>query len=35
MADGHELLHDDEWRDALAANFNGLIPDLLPDDGGC
>ncbi len=34
MADEHELLHDDEWRDALAANFNGLIPDLLPDTLG-
>ena len=27
MAAGHELLRGDEWRDALAANFNGLIPD--------
>jgi AraC-like DNA-binding protein len=34
MADGHELLHDDEWRDALAANFNGLIPDLQRDVAG-
>jgi hypothetical protein len=25
MAEGHELLRDDEWRIALAANFNGLI----------
>jgi AraC-like DNA-binding protein len=32
MAKGHGLLCDDEWRDALAANFNGLIPDLPPRD---
>jgi AraC-like DNA-binding protein len=32
MATGHGLLCDDEWRDALAANFNGLIPDLPPRD---
>jgi AraC-like DNA-binding protein len=32
MASGHDLLHDDEWRDALAANFNGLIPDWPPGD---
>jgi AraC-like DNA-binding protein len=32
MAAGHELLRDDQWRDALAANFNGLIPDLPPRD---
>jgi AraC-like DNA-binding protein len=32
MAERHELLRDDEWRDALAANFNGLIPDMQPSD---
>jgi len=26
----HGLLRDEEWRDALAANFNGLIPDRPP-----
>lgn len=33
MAQGHDLLRDDEWRDALAANFNGLIPDPPPGAG--
>jgi AraC-binding-like domain len=32
MAEGHDLLRDDEWRDALAANFNGLVPDWQPGD---
>jgi AraC-like DNA-binding protein len=32
MAKGHDLLRDDEWRDALASNFNGLIPDWQPGD---
>jgi AraC-like DNA-binding protein len=32
MVTGHELLRDDEWRHALAANFNGLIPDRPPRD---
>ena len=32
MAEGHELLRDDDWRDALASNFNGLVPDRLPGD---
>jgi AraC-like DNA-binding protein len=27
MAGRHDLLRGDEWRDALASNFNGLIPD--------
>jgi AraC-like DNA-binding protein len=31
MAGGHELLREDEWRDALASNFNGLIPDSPAD----
>jgi AraC-like DNA-binding protein len=30
MRQGHDLLCDDEWRDALAANFNGLVPDHRP-----
>lgn len=34
MAEGHELLRYDEWRDALASNFNGLIPDLPRDMAG-
>jgi AraC-like DNA-binding protein len=28
------LLRDDEWRDALAAYFNGLVPDDQPDSAG-
>jgi AraC-like DNA-binding protein len=32
MAMGHDLLRDDEWRHALAANFNGLIPDQPAGD---
>lgn len=32
MAQGHDLLRDDEWRDALASNFNGLIPDWQSGD---
>jgi AraC-like DNA-binding protein len=32
MAEGRELLRDDEWRNALASNFNGLIPDRPPGD---
>src|SRR5262249_20338119 len=27
MSSAHEVLRGDEWRDALAVNFNGLIPD--------
>jgi AraC-like DNA-binding protein len=27
LANGHDVLRDDQWRDALASNFNGLIPD--------
>jgi len=34
MARGHNLLRDDEWRDALASNFNGLVPDQPPGDTG-
>jgi AraC-like DNA-binding protein len=32
MAEGHDLLRDDEWRHALASNFNGLIPDWQSGD---
>ena len=31
MAEAPELLRDEEWRDALATNFNGLIPDWPPN----
>src|ERR1700729_1564509 len=31
MAEAPELLRDEEWRDALAATFNGLIPDWPPN----
>ena len=31
MAEATELLRDEEWRDALAANFNGLIPAWPPN----
>jgi AraC-like DNA-binding protein len=32
LANGHDLLRDDQWRDALAVNFNGLIPDRPAGD---
>ncbi len=36
MRQGPDLLSDDEWRDALATNFNGLIPDhrAMPAEAG-
>src|SRR5215469_5452645 len=30
MAPDRKLLRGDEWRDALALNFNGLVPDDAP-----
>ena len=27
MAQKNEVLYGDEWREALAASFNGLVPD--------
>jgi AraC-like DNA-binding protein len=32
MAGRHDVLRGDKWRDALASNFNGLIPDRPAGD---